>query len=96
MYSTFCLTVPILDITDGLGRMPTRRKAVLFPKCCAPNVASRSVSAIYSTGNIKGNGVMCIVQEEGAQNDPAGALCAADNSTKFGGEGEIHPRPLHL
>lgn len=35
---------------------------------------------------------MCIVQEEGAQNDPAGALCAADNSTKSGGKGEIQPR----
>lgn len=35
---------------------------------------------------------MCIVQEEGAQSDPAGALCAADNSTKSGGEGEIQPR----
>lgn len=56
------------------------------------NIASRSVSAIYSTGDIKGNGVICIVQEEGAQNGPAGALCTADNSTKSGGEGKIHPR----
>lgn len=67
-------------------------KYILFPKNCVPNIASHSVSAIYSTGDIKGNGVMCIVQEKGAQNDPAGALCAADNSTKSGGEGEIHPR----
>lgn len=55
-------------------------------------IASRSVSAIYSTGDIKGNGVICIVQEKGAQKDPAGALCTGDNSTESGGKGEIHPR----